>query len=195
MSRRRKRNGVSLQKGMEKLSDKRERILAMAWALAIYYSQKCYAVAREVGLPFHVEDKGFWSKQRADFIAVNKQEEVVIVETKSCWSDFSSDKKWHKYLPSCDKFYFGADTETAKRIVESLDSRSDTKAVGVIAFEPCGEYLRMKFLRPARKHTRETPIFYLLWQMAARGFDIDQWKFSHGDIPRRIFEHEKAKEK
>ena len=95
----------------------------------------------------------------------------MIVETKSCWSDFATDHKWQRYLPHCNKFYFGADTETAKRIAEDLNSDAEAKGVGVIAFEPSGEYFRMKVLRPARKHTQETPIFYILWQMAARAFD------------------------
>lgn len=155
------------------MSDKRERILAYEWALARYYSQKNFAVSREIGLPYLDTAKNrFWTKQRADFIAVNKWHEVVIVETKSCWADFANDHKWKSYLPHCDKFYFGADTETAKRIAEALNSDAEAKGVGVIAFEPSGEYFRMKFLRPARKHNRESPIFYLLWQMAARSFDF-----------------------
>lgn len=75
------------------MSDKRERILAYEWALAMYYSHKNFAVSREIGLPYLEKAKNrFWTKQRADFVAVNKRHEVVIVETKSCWSDFATDK-------------------------------------------------------------------------------------------------------
>lgn len=154
------------------MSDKRERILAYAWTLAFYYSLKNYAVSREVGLPcLETAKNHVWTKQRADFVAVNKRHEVVIVETKSCWSDFATDHKWQCYLSHCDKFYFGADTETAERIADALNSDTGAKGVGVIAFEPDGKSYRMRILRPARKHNRETSTFYILWQMAARSFD------------------------
>lgn len=154
------------------IDGKRKKVLDMAWTLAVYYSAKCYAVSREVGLPYLETAKNrFWTKQRADFVAVNKKHDVVIVEMKSCWSDYANDRKWRRYLPHCNQFYFGADTETARRIAEDLNSDMEEKRVGVIAFEPCGESFRMKFLRPARKYAREVPIFYMLWQMAARSFD------------------------
>ncbi len=126
------------------------------------------------------EENRFWTKQRADFVAVNKMHDVVIVEMKSCWADFATDRKWRGYLPHCNKFYFGADTETAKRIAEDLNSDMEEKRVGVIAFEPRGESFRMKFLRPACNYAREVPVFYMLWQMAARAFDFP-W-----DSPRKI---------
>lgn len=154
------------------MSDKRERILAYEWTLAMYYSQKNFAVGREIGLPhFETAENRFWTKQRADFVAVNKMHEVVIVEMKSCWADFATDRNWRGYLPHCNRFYFGADTETAKRIAEDLNSDMEEKRVGVIAFEPRGESFRMKFLRPACNYAREVPVFYMLWQMAARAFD------------------------
>lgn len=95
------------------IDGKRKKVLSMAWALAMYYSQKNFAVSREVGLPYLEVDKNhFWTKQRADFMAVNKGQEVVIVETKSCWSDFATDHsswlvtfhqlpgKYHRLQPS-----------------------------------------------------------------------------------------------
>lgn len=153
------------------MSDKRERILAYEWALAMYYSQKNFSVSREVGLPYLDQKNHYWTKQRADFIAVNKRHEVIIVETKSCWSDFATDHKWQHYLSHCNKFYFGADTETAKRIAEFLKNVPEAKGVGVIAFEPDRFSFNMKFLVPARSHERQTPIEPILWQMAARSFD------------------------
>lgn len=150
---------------------KRKKVLSMAWALAMYYSQKNFAVSREVGLPYLDQKNHYWTKQRADFIAVNKRHEVVIVETKSCWSDFATDHKWQHYLSHCSKFYFGADTETAKRIAEFLKNVPEAKSVGVIAFEPDRFSFNMKILVPARSHERQTPIEPILWQMAARSFD------------------------
>ena len=152
------------------IDGKRKKVLSMAWALAMYYSQKKFAVSREVGLPYLDQKNHYWTKQRADFIAVNKRHEVVIVETKSCWSDFATDHKWQHYLSHCNKFYFGADTETAKRIAEFLKNVPEAKGVGVIAFEPDRFSFSMKFLVQARSHERQTPIEPILWQMAARSF-------------------------
>lgn len=137
-------------RGILMADGKRKKVLSMAWALAMYYSQKNFAVSREVGLPYLDQaKKHYWTKQRADFIAVNKNQDVVIVETKSCWSDFATDHKWQGYLQHCTKFYFGADTETAKRIAEYLKSVPDAKGIGVIAFEPEESgLLVMKFLVP-----------------------------------------------
>lgn len=156
------------------IDGKRKKVLSMAWALAMYYSQKNFAVSREVGLPYLEVDKNhFWTKQRADFMAVNKGQEVVIVETKSCWSDFATDHKWQCYLQHCNKFYFASDTQTAERIAECLKIVPEAKGVGVIAFEPEESgLLVMKFLVPARAHERQTPITPILWQMAARSFDF-----------------------
>lgn len=167
------------------IDGKRKKVLDMAWTLAVYYSAKYYAVCREVGLPIHVKDKGFWTKQRADFIAVNKNQEVVIVETKSCWSDFSSDKKWTGYLQHCNKFYFASDAETAERIAGHLKTVPEAKGVGVIAFERFEQGrdgLRMKFLVSARTHERKTQIVHILWQMAVRSSGFGPWSFPHGNI-------------
>lgn len=170
---------------------KRKKVLSMAWALAMYYSQKNFAVSREVGLPYLDQaKKHYWTKQRADFIAVNKNQDVVIVETKSCWSDFATDHKWQGYLQHCTKFYFGADTETAKRIAEYLKSVPDAKGIGVIAFEPEESgLLVMKFLVPARAHERKTPIVPILWQMAARSFDFP-WDSPRDTISEKHDEQE-----
>lgn len=68
--------------------------MACAWLAKYMFS--CY---KEVGLVRR-------GRRRADIVALNMKRLIVIVEVKSCWQDFSSDKKWVEYLPFCDKFYF-----------------------------------------------------------------------------------------
>jgi hypothetical protein len=47
---------------------------------------------------------------RADIIAINKiNNEIVIVEVKSCRDDFIADKKYKHYLNYCNKMYFAID--------------------------------------------------------------------------------------
>ena len=154
---------------LELPKEKRARVLWFCRDLAYYYALKGFAVSREVGLPlYHGEERvpGF-TKQRADFIAVqNRTDQVVIVETKSCLQDFTSDEKWHGYLKHCNKFYFCADEDTATKIAELLESDPEAKGVGVISFPWSWE--KMKFIRPAKTHERQTPLEPLLWQMAAR---------------------------
>jgi hypothetical protein len=46
------------------------------------------------------------SGRRADVMAINDKGETVIVEIKSCLTDFRTDGKWHEYRDWCDRFYF-----------------------------------------------------------------------------------------
>lgn len=158
---------------------KKARVRYFCRVLGAYYATKGYAVSREVGLPHFYEvtaGKGrgetkALSKQRADFMAINKAMEVVIVETKSCLADFTSDKKWRNYLEHCGKFYFAADEETAPKIAERLHAEGQDY-VGVISIslnpEPLVLLDNMTFLRPAKKRIQLVPTNFLLWQMAAR---------------------------
>ncbi len=154
-------------------NNKRERVLFMARALGQHYSRLGYAVTRECALPTlavrpdgTVYDK-VGNPLRADFIAASKDGEIVIVETKSCLSDFSSDDKWPKYLRCCDKFYFAAQEDTAKIIADRLKCVGE-KTVGVISFSVCPP-VKVKVLRRAGRQDREVSDNEILWRMAARG--------------------------
>ena len=63
------------------------------------FTDKRYAVHHEVGILKH-------GSLRADLVATNTKPYIVICEIKSSVADFKSDLKWHKYLPSCNQFYF-----------------------------------------------------------------------------------------
>lgn len=44
--------------------------------------------------------------RRVDVMAIDRNGEFVIVEIKSTVADFRNDRKWHEYLPFCERFYF-----------------------------------------------------------------------------------------
>ena len=39
-------------------------------------------------------------------MAIDRNGEFVIVEVKSTVTDYRADRKWHEYLPFCERFYF-----------------------------------------------------------------------------------------
>ena len=46
------------------------------------------------------------SGRRVDVMAIDRNGEFVIVEVKSTVADYRTDRKWHEYLPFCERFYF-----------------------------------------------------------------------------------------
>lgn len=64
-----------------------------------YWIQKRYSCHVEVGLVKH-------GNLRADVMVLNTKGQLVILEIKSSWADFRTDKKWQNYLEYCEKFYF-----------------------------------------------------------------------------------------
>lgn len=43
---------------------------------------------------------------RCDILCITYEEQVIIIELKTCKQDFKSDNKWQKYMDYCDYFYF-----------------------------------------------------------------------------------------
>ncbi len=46
---------------------------------------------------------------RVDVIAIGPKGEIWIIECKSGRSDYMSDRKWHRYVPWCDRFFWAVD--------------------------------------------------------------------------------------
>lgn len=78
-----------------------------------YYVKKGFCVNREIGLCKY-------GRLRADFLAISMKHEVIIIEVKSCPADFSTDHKWKKYLPYCNKLYFAVNSNTYERIKDKI---------------------------------------------------------------------------
>lgn len=126
-------------------ANKKDRIYFLSRIVGSYYAAKNYAVFKEVGLPKLNSSYRFGCK-RADILCLNSKDEVIILETKSSWEDYKSDKKWSYYLDWCNKFYFVADSELANRMKEDLDN----KDVGIISVSE-----DIFFLKNARKRSPE----------------------------------------
>lgn len=67
-----------------------------------------YAPLAEVTLP---------NGRRADLMAVSPKGELAIIEVKSGIEDYRVDRKWHEYLPYCDRFAFAVAPEFPQHIL------------------------------------------------------------------------------
>ena len=67
-----------------------------------------YAPLAEVTLP---------TGRRADLMALSPRGEIAIVEVKSGLEDYRVDRKWHEYLPYCDRFAFAVAPEFPQDIL------------------------------------------------------------------------------
>ncbi len=67
-----------------------------------------YAPLAEVTLP---------NGRRADLMAVSRKGELAIIEVKSGVEDYRVDRKWHEYLPYCDRFAFAVAPEFPQHIL------------------------------------------------------------------------------
>lgn len=67
-----------------------------------------YAPLAEVTLP---------NGRRADLMAVSAKGELAIIEVKSSLEDFRVDRKWHEYMPYCDRFAFAVAPEFPRDIL------------------------------------------------------------------------------
>ncbi|MET3526841.1 DNA repair putative endonuclease MmcB [Phenylobacterium koreense] len=67
-----------------------------------------YAPLAEVSLP---------NGRRADLMALGPKGEIAIVEVKSGVEDYRVDRKWHEYLPYCDRYAFAVAPEFPREIL------------------------------------------------------------------------------
>lgn len=70
------------------------------------------------------------SGRRADVLAFDEAETVVIVEVKSSVVDFRTDQKWPEYRDWCDAFYFAVDGDFPDELIPA--------ACGLIVADPFG---------------------------------------------------------
>lgn len=67
-----------------------------------------YAPLAEVTLP---------NGRRADLMALGPKGEIAIIEVKSGIEDYRVDRKWHEYLPYCDRFAFAVAPEFPREVL------------------------------------------------------------------------------
>lgn len=104
---------------------------ALCRAVAYYYVKKNYSCHKEVGL----NKRG---KLLADLICFNYKQELIIIEIKSCWADYSSDNKWHKYIPFADKMYFAITEELYETKGDRLWNDLKPQGVGIMVHQRNG---------------------------------------------------------
>lgn len=63
-----------------------------------HYVKKVFSVHKEFGV-------GRRGARRMDLLAVNMKGKFICVEVKTCRQDYTSDSKWHEYLPYCNQMY------------------------------------------------------------------------------------------
>ena len=152
-------------------------VLQMSRAIGAFFAKKQFAVMREVSIELSFKPRKTAPPHykaghyRLDIVAVNRRFDTVIVETKSCRSDFQHDEKWQAYLPLCNKFFFAADPKTALFIADYLKANHFT-TVGVIEVSTTLTnelYRHVRIIKPARTMERYFDERELLWRMAARG--------------------------
>lgn len=88
-----------MQKQELNTSSRKSIVERLRLGVAHYFVPKLFAIQYELGVKR-------WGRRRADAVCLSMKGELVIVEIKSCRSDYRSDKKWRSYLDCADRFYF-----------------------------------------------------------------------------------------
>ena len=96
-----------------------------------YWAKKVYSCYKEVGLVRR-------GRLRADIFAFNMKRNFIICEVKSCWADFSTDTKWHKYLDHCHKMYICITEKLWNSKSEEFTERLKGTRVGVMVVSSTG---------------------------------------------------------
>ena len=117
-----------------------------------YWAKKVYSCYKEVGLVRR-------GRLRADIFAFNMKRNFIICEVKSCWSDFSTDTKWHKYLDHCHKMYICITEKLWSSKSEEFTERLKGTSVGVMVVSSSG--VRVVRNAKARKGTLKNSTWML----------------------------------
>lgn len=100
-------------------------------AVQQYWNGKRYSCHVELGLIKH-------GNLRADVFCLNTKCDMIITEVKSCWADFNTDKKWHKYLPFCMRMYFVVDETLFESHGDEIIARIKKRGCGLIVVNKFG---------------------------------------------------------
>jgi hypothetical protein len=110
---------------------------------ALYFANKCYAVASEVGLNKH-------GGLRADLLAVNMAADIVVVEVKSSVADFRQDRKWWNYIDYGNRLYFCISPAVYEKIFDLIP-----KGIGILVVD---EFGTAKVKQPAQRRVMDEAI-------------------------------------
>lgn len=148
------------------VSYRKEMTKALTQNAADYLTKKGYSVHQEIG----VCRRG---RRRADVLALNTKNDLMVIEVKSCAADWKSDKKWTDYLAYCNRFYFCIDEEfyeskAGQALVE--DAKAHGAGVMVSKITPNRQLMPLLCKHPAKRRDVPADVLYpLLTRMAWRG--------------------------
>ena len=130
-----------------------------------YWNKKGFSAHFEVGV-----NKG--GRLIADCLLINMKRQLVMVEVKSCWSDFYTDHskgKWPKYLTYADKFYFGFLDQIWENIGDQVLEAIEGSGAGVMIIPTDGRRIA-HVVKPAKtlKGVDEDTRLWLLTKLACK---------------------------
>ncbi|MCF3974454.1 MmcB family DNA repair protein [Paracoccus salsus] len=111
---------------------------------------------------------------RVDLVGLGPRGEIWIVECKSCRSDFVADRKWHRYLDWCDRYFWAVDEAFP---LDLLPERT-----GLIMADPYGAEIRRMAPETRLQGARRTRLMRDIARVAARRLQAanDPLAFSAG---------------
>ena len=110
---------------------RKKKAVAITTATAMYLVKRGYAVSTEVGLES-------WGRRRADVVGLKTDTTICLVEVKSCYQDFSTDKKWRSYLNWSNIMYFAVYEDDYEAWGDKLKAVVANTGVGILILERNG---------------------------------------------------------
>lgn len=155
-----RRKAEPIQTAVFKSMSRPDKTAFLTEAAQRYWIDKRYSCHVELGLIKH-------GNLRADVFCLNTKCDMIITEVKSCWADFNTDKKWHKYLPFCMRMYFIIDERLFETHGDKIIDRIKDLGCGLIVVNKFGS----AFVRSnaKRKTMKNEIVAKLLIKAAWRG--------------------------
>ncbi len=160
---RRKAEASTVNYDPKKKVGRKEITAKLTQACVYYWIKKLYSVHPEIGVEA-------WGRRRIDVMALNTKAEIVGIEVKSCPADYSSDTKWHDYLPYVNRFYFLISEKMYRsKFYDRIVADVKPHGVGIMVLNELSG--RVEVVRSAKKKRMEdtTAKKKMILKMAWRG--------------------------
>lgn len=145
------------------MSNRRATTKKLTNASIWYWIKKRYSCYKEIS----VTRRG---RLRADILCLNMKQELIITEIKSCWQDFSSDNKWHKYPEYCHKMYFCITEELWESKEKELKDCLKPHGIGLLVWAgPTSRHVPTVKIKAKRRQVDPSSLNYMLTKMSWRG--------------------------
>ena len=148
---------------------RKEITAALTNAAVMHWVKLRYGVFTEIGLV----RRGLL---RADVLAINYRQHIVISETKSCLADYRADTKLLSYLGLCDQMY----VLVPQALWDSRKMHEPAEGIGVQVLDSSTGFLRVVKKARVQDRMTEEERYDLITRMAFRSAT-----FSKRNIARR----------